>query len=182
MNLYYIQLPHVIGSANVAIMRKANLADIHEEESASPSGKFHTFDKPMNEAIGGDPRSMDLLKRWPFAVELTRIPPGATNYPFHMHSNQWEFYIIVSGVATVRHANGNTKAKPGDFFMFAPGEPHQMVNNSKADVTYYSIADNPVSDHAYYPNSNKWLLRIPEKRLLIKGERVSYYTAEDEVK
>ena len=163
-------------------MRKANLADIHEEESGSPSGKFCTFDKPMNEAIGGDPRSHDLMKRWPFAVELTRIPPGATNYPFHMHSNQWEFYIIVSGVGTVRHDNGNTKAKPGDFFMFAPGEGHQIVNNSKADVTYYSIADNPTSDHAYYPNSNKWLVRVPEKRVMIKGERVSFYTGEDEAK
>jgi uncharacterized cupin superfamily protein len=168
--------------ANVAIMRKANLADIHEEESVSPSGKFHTFDKPMNEAIGGDPRSHDLLKRWPFAVELTRIPPGATNYPIHMHSAQWEFYIIVSGIATVRHSGGSTKAKPGDFFMFPPGEEHQIVNNSNADVTYYSIADNPVGDHAYFPNSNKWLVRVPEKRSLIKGEKVNYYTGEDDKK
>ncbi|HEY1609362.1 MAG TPA: cupin domain-containing protein, partial [Paraburkholderia sp.] len=156
-------------------MRKANLADIHEEKSGSPSGKFCTFDKPLNEAIGGDPRSNDLRKRWPFAVELTRIPPGARNYPFHSHSAQYEFYIIVSGLATVRDRNGETEAKPGDFFMFAPGEPHQLINNTKLDVTYYSIADNPVNDHGYYPDSDKWIVRIPESRQIIKGERVDYY-------
>src|SRR6202012_2435942 len=74
-------LPRVRSHANVAIRRKANLADIPEEESVSPPGKFHTFDKPMNEAIGGDPRSNDLTKRWPFAVELTRLPAGASNCP-----------------------------------------------------------------------------------------------------
>jgi uncharacterized cupin superfamily protein len=71
---------------------------------------------------------------------------------------------------------------PGDFFMFQPGEEHHIVNNSNADVTYYSIADNPVGDHAYYPNSNKWLVRVPEKRSLIKGEKVTYYTGEDDKK
>jgi uncharacterized cupin superfamily protein len=162
-------------------MRKANLADIHEEKSGSPSGKFCTYDKPLNEALGGDYRSTDLMKRWPFAVELTRIPPGARNYPFHEHSNQYEFYIIVSGVGTLRHREGTSKVKPGDFFMCKPGDEHQLINDSKADLTYYCIADNPLSDHAYYPDSGKWLVRVPESRQIIKGEKVDYYHGEDDV-
>jgi uncharacterized cupin superfamily protein len=91
----------------------------------------------------------------------------------------YEFYLIVSGTPTVRHKDGTTEAKAGDYFMFAPGEPHQMINNGKDDVVYYCIADNPISDHAYYPDTDKWLVRVPEKRVLIKGKRIEdYYEGE----
>jgi uncharacterized cupin superfamily protein len=160
-------------------MRIANIADIKEEKSGSPSGKFCTIDRPLNEAIGGDSRSTDLNKRWPFDVELTRIPAGATNYPFHSHANLYEFYLIVSGRPTVRHKDGTTEAKPGDFFMCEPGEPHHMINNTSEDVLYYCIADNPTNDHVYYNDSDKWLVRIPQKRMLIRGKQVEdYYDGE----
>ena len=168
--------------AKLALMRKSNISEIAEEKSGSPSGKFCTIDKPLNAAIGGDSRSMDLTKRWPFDVELSRVPAGAANYPYHSHSTQWEFYIIVFGSATVRHKGGMTEAKAGDFFMFGPGEPHQIINNSTSDVTYYCVADNPMADHAYYPDSDKWLVRVPEQRSIIKGQRVDYYEGEDEAK
>jgi uncharacterized cupin superfamily protein len=163
-------------------MRKANLSEIPEEKSGSPSGKFCTIDKPLNQAIGGDSRSMDLTTRWPFDVELSKIPPGAANYPFHSHSNSYEYYIILSGTPTVRHKNGETEAVAGDFFIFKPGEPHQMINRTASDVTYYCIADNPISDHVYYPDSDKYAVRIPEPRQVIKGERVEYYLGEDDKK
>jgi hypothetical protein len=44
------------------------------------------------------------------------------------------------------------------------------------------IAANPMNDHAYYPDSDKYLVRMPEKRLLIKGARGDYFTGEDETK
>ena len=164
-------------------MRKANISEIPEEPSASPGGKFATFDRPLNEAIGGDWKSMDLTKRWPFAVELTRIPAGKANYPYHSHASQYEFYIIVSGTAIVRHKDGQTEAKPGDFFMFGPTEPHQISASSDGDVTYYSIADNPINEHAYYPDSDKYLVRMPLPRQLIKGgNQVEYYHGEEETR
>ncbi len=163
-------------------MLKANISEIPEEKSGSPSGKFCTIDKPLNEAIGGDPRSMDLTKRWPFAVELTRIPPGAANCPYHSHATQYEFYLIVSGTAIVRHKDGETEAVAGDFFMFPPGEPHQIINRSASDLTYYSVADNPINDHAYYPDSDKWAVGPPVGKVFIKGESVDYYAGEEEVK
>jgi uncharacterized cupin superfamily protein len=163
-------------------MRKANISEIPENRADSPTGKFCSIDRDLNEAIGGDFRSMDLTKRWPFAVELTRLPAGKANYPFHSHSTQYEFYIIVSGTATVRYKDGQTEAVAGDFFMFGPGEPHQLINNGTDDMTYYCIADNPVGDHGYYPDSDKYIVRLPEPRQLIKGTRVEYYHGEDEGK
>ena len=161
-------------------MRKTNIADIPEESTKSPSGKFHVIDKPLNDALGGDSRSMDLTKRWPFDVELTRLPSGAANYPFHAHAVAHEFYLVVSGRAIVRHKDGETEVGPGDCFIFLPGEPHQMVNRSASDVVYYCVTDNPLNDHAYYPDSDKWIVRVPESRLFLQGARkVDYYAGED---
>ena len=33
----------------------------------------------------------------PFDVELTKLPPGATNFPFHAHAAQWEVYLVLMG-------------------------------------------------------------------------------------
>jgi len=163
-------------------MLKANVSKIPEEKSVSPTGKFCSNDRDLNAAIGGDWRSMDLTKRWPFAVEMTTIPAGKANYPFHSHSTQYEFYLIVSGDAIVRHKDGQTEAAAGDFFMFGPGEPHQILAGSADDVTYYCVADNPINDHAYYPDSDKYLVRLPGPRQLVKGQPVDYYSGEDEAK
>jgi len=159
-------------------MLKANISEIPEDKSESPKGKYVTIDRDLNAAVGSDFRSTDLLKRWPFAIELTRIPVGKTNYPLHSHASQFEFYLIVSGTATVRHKDGETTAVAGDFFMFSPGEPHQMINKGTEDVTYYCVADNPLSEHVYYPDSDKFGMRSP-KIQVIKGERAEYYLGEE---
>ena len=141
---------------------------IHQKE-----GSPHV-DRDLNLALGSDFTSTDLLKRWPFAVEVTRVPAGKTNYPFHSHANQFEFYLIISGTATVRDKDGETTAVPGDFFMFGPGEPHQIRNDGTEDLTYYTVADNPLSDHVHYPDSDKWAVRTP-KRQLVKGQASADY-------
>jgi uncharacterized cupin superfamily protein len=125
---------------------------------------------------------MDLAKRWPIDIELTTIPPGAINYPYHSHSTQYEFYIIISGIAIVRHRDGETEVRAGDFFKFGPGEPHQFSNRGTEDVTYYCIADNPLSEHTYYPDSDKYFVRLPEPRVVVKVTPAKYYDGEDEAK
>lgn len=158
---------------------KANIKAIPEFRTDSPKGKYCTVDRPLNETIGGDSWSMDLAKRWPFEVEWTLIPAGKINYSFHCHSSQHEFYLIVSGHATVRHKEGTTEAGPGDFFIFGPNEPHQMLNHGTEDVIYYCVADNPIGDHAYLVDSNKYLVRLPEPSLFIQGARADRFDGEE---
>ena len=159
-------------------MKKANLADLAGETWGSRSGKFKSWGKTLNPSHS-DPAAEVALAKWPFEVELAGIPPGAINCPYHCHAAQWEFYLVVSGILTVRHNEGETEAKPGDFFMFGPGENHQFINKTKAEVTYYCIADNPVTDHCHYPDSNKWSIRVPE-RGIIQGQKAEYFAGEDE--
>ena len=159
-------------------MMKVNTDSIVEETWSSPKGKFKGSSRPISEALGRKPNSMDLNERHPFDVEILRIAPGETPYPYHAHSAQWEFYHVISGRGAVRHAGGTTLIQAGDAFVFKPGEPHQLANNGAEDLIIYVVADNPIGESLYYPDSEKWGVRMPERRLL-RSEALEYYDGEE---
>lgn len=159
-------------------MRKINTTKLKELTWASPNGKFVGAGKQVSEALGRKPQSTDLLKRHPFDVEICRIPPGKTPYPYHSHSAQWEFYHVISGSGRVRHKHGKTAIETGDAFLFKPGEPHQLINTGKRDLILYVVADNPLGGSGYFPDSGKWLVRSPERRL-IRSRGLKYYDGEE---
>jgi uncharacterized cupin superfamily protein len=144
----------------------------------SPKGEFAGSGLEISEALGRDRRSTDLLRRHPFDVEILHVPPGKTPYPYHAHSAQWEFYHIISGSGTVRHKDGTTPVKTGDAFIFKPGEPHQLRNDGEEDLIVYVVADNPLGESYYYPDSNKWGVNLPERRL-IRSEALDYFDGEE---
>jgi uncharacterized cupin superfamily protein len=109
--------------------------------------------------------STDLWQRHPFDVEIIRIAAGATPYPYHSHAAQWEFYHVLAGRGAVRHADGTTPIESGDAFLFRPDEAHQLINDSTEELVVMVIADNPIGESCYYPDSKKWLVRSPERRL-----------------
>jgi uncharacterized cupin superfamily protein len=160
------------------IMRKVNTNKIVELTWSSPKGKFVGAGKEISEELGRKPFSMDLNERHPFDVEICRVPPGKTPYPYHSHSAQWEFYHVISGKGAVRHNDGTTPIETGDAFIFQPGEPHQLINDSTEDLVLYVVADNPIGESCHFPDSNKWVVRSPERRL-IRGEPLEYYDGEE---
>jgi len=159
-------------------MKKVNTNELKEEKWSSPKGKFAGAGKQISEALGRKPHSTDLNERHPFDVELVRLAPGQTPYPYHSHSAQWEFYHVVSGQGSVRHEGGTTAIVSGDAFIFKPGEPHQLTNNGSEDLVVYVVADNPLGESTYYPDSKKWGVRSPERRLL-RSEPLQYYDGEE---
>jgi uncharacterized cupin superfamily protein len=159
-------------------MLKINSNDLAEDSWISPKEKFAGSGREISEALGRKPRSTDLIERHPFDVEILRVPPGKTPYPYHSHSAQWEFYHVISGKGAVRHKDGTSEIVPGDAFIFKPGEPHQIINNSDADLVVYVVADNPIGESCHYPDSEKWVVRSPENRL-IRSESLDYYDGEE---
>jgi len=159
-------------------MKKINTNSVTEYNWSSPKGKFQGFGKGISEELGRVPTSTDLLERHPFDVEICRIAPGQTPCPYHSHSLQWEFYHVISGTGLVRHQNGTTNLEPGDAFLFKPGEPHQLINNGTTDLVLYVVADNPMGESCHYPDSNKWMVRSPERQL-ISSKPVDYYDGEE---
>jgi uncharacterized cupin superfamily protein len=159
-------------------VRKVNLRDLEDFSWASPKGKYAGSGKEVSEALGRHPDSTDLEKRHPFDVEVARIPPGKTNYPYHVHSAQWEFYQVIAGTGSVRHKDGDTRIEPGEAFLFKPGEPHNILNDGAEDLVLFVVADNPIGESCHYPDSGKWAVQSPEKRVM-RSEGIPYYDGEE---
>ena len=159
-------------------MRKVNTNDMTELTWSSPKGKFVGAGKEVSEALGRVPQSTDLKERHPFDVEILRIPPGQTPYPYHSHSAQWEFYHVISGSGKVRHEEGTDSIQAGDAFIFKPDQAHQLINDSQADLVVYVVADNPIGESNYYPDSDKYGVRSP-RRNLIRSKTLDYFDGEE---
>jgi uncharacterized cupin superfamily protein len=159
-------------------MQKINTNNLPEFSWSSPKGKFAGAGKEVSEALGRDPSSTDLKKRHPFDIEILRIPPGKAPYPYHSHSAQWEFYHVISGSGKVRHHDGTTDIEPGDAFLFQPDEPHQLLNDGTQDLVVYVVADNPIGESNYYPDSKKWSVRSPERKVIRSGG-LDYFDGEE---
>ncbi len=159
-------------------MRKINTRDVPEQTWTSPKGKFSSSGREISEALGRVPTSTDLNERHPFDVEICTLPPGKAACPYHLHSAQWEFYHVLSGSGSVRHADGTTPIESGDAFIFKPDEAHQIMNDGSEDLVMYVVADNPIGESWYYPDSKKWGVRSPERKLL-RGDSLDYYDGEE---
>ena len=55
-------------------MRKSNLNEIKEEPWQSPGRKYAVAFKGISEALGREPASLDLSKRHPFDLDMSRVP------------------------------------------------------------------------------------------------------------
>lgn len=159
-------------------MKKINTNNLEELSWSSPKGTYASGGKQVSEALGRKPQSTDLLDRHPFDVEICRIPPGKKNFPYHSHSAQWEFYHVISGSGIMRDEEGEHEIVSGDAFIYKPGEAHQIMNTGSEDLVVYVIADNPVGESCYYPDSKKWLVRSPEN-FLIRSEPLEYLDGEE---
>jgi uncharacterized cupin superfamily protein len=162
-------------------VKKINVKDIKEDPWQSPRGKYVGSFTGISEALGRDPASLDLTKRHPFDLELNRVPPGKKNFPYHAHSAQWEMYVIVSGNGKVRDQDGATEVSADDAFIFQPNEPHQIENSGSEDLIFYVIADNPIGESGYYPDSSKWKINRKSQadRVVIKGSETDYFDGEE---
>jgi uncharacterized cupin superfamily protein len=161
-------------------MRKVNLRNIEERERQSPKGKFGRASKDISVALGRDPNSLDLMKRHPFDLALVRIPKGKSLCPYHSHSAETELYVVVSGRGSIRDKVGSTIVTAGDAFFFGPGEAHQLTNTGEEDFVYYVIADNPVGDSCFYPDSGKfavWKEGLDE--VIVKAQEADYFEGEE---
>ena len=162
-------------------MQKINVTEMPEQERHSPKGKFGAAYKEISIALGRDKNSLDLDKRHPFDLMLARIPPGKSFCPYHAEGAQWELYLVVSGRGIVRDATGTTEVSAGDSFLFKPGEAHQLSAAPNEEFVYYVIADNPIGDSCYYPDSRKWAVRKEgDEMVLVKGpETADYFDGEE---
>ena len=90
-----------------------------------------------------------------------------------------ELYLVLSGSGKFRSPAGLTELTTGDAVYCGPGEPHQIINDSEKDLVLYIIADNPVGESCYYPDSEKWGLPENLNGPILKAVAVGYFDGEE---
>jgi uncharacterized cupin superfamily protein len=158
-------------------MHRVSLSSLPWDEQRSPTGKFHSFSQNISLALGGVRNTGTWGGGHPFDVQIRRLPPGASVCPFHLHFAQWELFLVLSGQGRVRTSEGATAIRTGDVFVHPPGTPHQLTNTGGTDLEVLIVADNPVMDGGYYPDSDKWYLRPPGK--IFRLTETDYFEGED---
>lgn len=158
-------------------MHRSRLQDVPEEIQRSPQGKFLVHRRNLSIAAGGAKDTGTWGGGHPFDVEWNRVPPGASAWPFHRHSAQWESYLILEGEGTVRTEDGTHAVAAGDFLVHPPGEAHALENTGTADLVYLVIADHPRSEVIEYPDSGKWFAK-PQRRAFFPHD-TPYYAGEE---
>jgi mannose-6-phosphate isomerase-like protein (cupin superfamily) len=117
-------------------MKRINQRRIEWDEVKSPKGRFPLFRRHISLALGSKKDTGAWSGGHPFDLELTRVPPGTANWPYHTHSAQWELYVVLSGQGKVRTPEGEFEISPGDCFTQPPGEGHQIRNPGREDLIF----------------------------------------------
>jgi uncharacterized cupin superfamily protein len=86
----------------------------------------------------------------------------------------------LSGLGQIRTENGLEPIGVGDAIFVSPGEAHQIVNNSTQELVFYIIADNPIGETSYYPDSDKWGLPLNVGGPILKGGTSLDYFLDEE--
>jgi len=161
-------------------MKRVNQDDLPWIERASPRGRYRRFRRDVAGALAESASGPALPGPAPFEVELVRLPPGATNYPFHSHSAEWECYLILAGSGTLRAGARRERVGRGDCVMCPPGEAHQLLNDGADDLLYYVIANNAPGDVWHYPDSDKWGFALPDgEDHYFRASPVDYFDREE---
>lgn len=113
--------------------------------------------------------------------KILSLPQGRYSYPYHWHKNAEEFHVVLEGAAILRSYDGFTKISKGQVIFFEKGElgAHQLYNPYEEPCIYLDIRTLAEVDICYYPDSGKMNV-LPDNKISLEGEQVSYFYAEDE--
>lgn len=118
---------------------------------------------------------------------LTVVPPGKTQCPFHSHRGEEEMFFILEGEGELRFGAERYPIRAHDVIACPTGGPevaHQIVNTGTKTMRYLSISTRRDLDACEYPDSGKVLVvsgRRGERglRKMFRGETdVDYYDRE----
>lgn len=89
---------------------------------------------------------------------VVRLQPGMRAWPYHSHYVMEEFFYVLEGEGTLRHADKEYPIRAGDFICSpaAPDEPHQIINTSDKSLSYIALSTQDQTDIFLYPDSDKY--------------------------
>ena len=118
---------------------------------------------------------------------LTVLPPGKIQCPFHCHHGEEEMFLILEGEGELRFGEERFPLRPHDVIACPPGGPevaHQIINTGTTTMRYLALSTRVEVDACEYPDSGKVLIAAgkrggPGLRKMFRAEAtVDYYDRE----
>ena len=89
---------------------------------------------------------------------LTVLPPGKAQCPFHSHHGEEEMFLILEGEGELRFGQERYPIRRHDVIACPPGGPevaHQIINTGTEPMRYLSLSTLVAVDACEYPDSGK---------------------------
>ena len=146
-------------------------------DDVEENGKFTSSRGQISDHIGAKQ----------LGYNLTVVPPGKTQCPFHSHHGEEEMFFILEGEGELRFGDQRHRIRAHDVIACPTGGPevaHQIINTGATTMRYLSISTRSELDVCEYPDSRKigvYVGRRGERRLrkLFRAESdVDYYRGE----
>lgn len=107
----------------------------------------------MTQYLGGAAGSRKLY------VNIDKVPPEAFSTKYHSHSQQEEFFLILSGCGALRLNGKEYAVKTGDYIAKPSGQniAHQFYNSSREVLVILDVGTVEEEDTCYYPDEGVYL-------------------------
>ena len=116
---------------------------------------------------------------------LTVLPPGKAQCPFHNHRGEEEMFFILEGEGELRFGDRRYPLRAHDVIACPTGGPevaHQIINTGSSELRYLAVSNRVEIEICEYPDSGKILFgadREPRLRQMVRAENgVDYYDRE----
>lgn len=89
---------------------------------------------------------------------LTELPPGKAQCPFHAHREEEEMFLILEGEGELRFGEQRFKLRRHDVVACPTGGAevaHQIVNTGATTMRYLSLSSVSATEVCEYPDSGK---------------------------
>ena len=119
---------------------------------------------------------------------LTVLPPGKVQCPFHCHHGEEEMFLILEGEGELRFGDARYPIRKHDVIACPPGGPevaHQIVNTGAETMRYLALSTLVPVDACEYPDSGKVSIVTGNRgdrglRKMFRAENVmDYYDGEE---
>ena len=117
---------------------------------------------------------------------LTVLPPGKVQCPFHSHYAEEEMFFILEGSGELRFGTARYPLRPGDVIACPTGGAevaHQIVNTGGETMRYLAVSNRSGFDACEYPDSGKISIVSDQPGTMRKMFRtetgVGYYDGEE---
>jgi len=89
---------------------------------------------------------------------LTVLPPGKVQCPFHVHRGEEEMFLILDGEGELRFGDQRYRLRKHDVIACPTGGPevaHQIINTGSTELRYLALSTLVDVEVCEYPDSQK---------------------------